>query len=38
MKALNPVSREELEEQRRIERFLAGEEEAPAEPARGHEH
>lgn len=38
MKALNPVSREELEEQARIERFLAGEEEAPAEPARGHKH
>jgi mono/diheme cytochrome c family protein len=39
MKALNPVSRKEIEEQRRIERFLAGED-VPVEhePDADHEH
>jgi mono/diheme cytochrome c family protein len=39
MKALNPVSRKELEEERRIERFLAGEDVSAAnEPDTPHEH
>ena len=38
MKELNPVSREALEEERRIERFLAGANAEPGEAGDGHVH
>jgi len=39
MKALNPVSAAELEERMRIERFLAGEDQAPEQdPSGRHQH